>query len=111
MLVSHRCSGALSQGTTAVVAGAAAVAAVAAVVAADAGEARCQAAGSVVVAVAAGNGREAVHSAVAVLLVEEDSAVAVVAVAVREETREEVGMIDRLAEAQSIAVDRVVGLL
>jgi hypothetical protein len=96
--VSHRCSGALSQGTTAVVAGAE--------------EARYQAVGSVVVgAVAAGSGREAVHSAVAVLLVEEGSAVAAVAVAAREETREEGGMLDRLVEAQNTAVDRVVGLL
>lgn len=102
--MSHRYSRALSQGTTAAVAD---VVAAAAVVAADAEEAHCRGVGS---AVAAGHVLGEAHSAVAVPLVEEGSAAAVAAVAAREEMREEVGMIDRLAEAQNTAVDRVVGL-
>lgn len=102
--MSHRYSRALSQGTTAAVAD---VVAAAAVVAADAEEAHYRGVGS---AVAAGHVLGEAHSAVAVPLVEEGSAAAVAAVAAREETREEVGMIDRLAEARNTAVDRVVGL-
>ena len=106
--MSHRYSRALSQGTTAAVAD---VVAAAAVVAADAEEAHCRGVGSAVAAaVAAGHVLGEAHSAVAVPLVEEGSAAAVAAVAAREETREEVGMIDRLAEARNTAVDRVVGL-
>ena len=105
--MSHRYSRALSQGTTAAVAD---VVAAAAVVAADAEEAHYRGVGSAVAAVAAGHVLGEAHSAVAVPLVEEGSAAAVAAVAAREETREEVGMIDRLAEARNTAVDRVVGL-
>lgn len=70
-------------------------------------EARCQVAGSV--AAVAASGREAAHSAVVGHLVEEGSAVAVVAAAEPEAMMAVEDKIDRLAEAQSTAADPVVG--
>jgi hypothetical protein len=87
--VCHRCSRAASQETVAAAAGA--------------GETRWQVVGSV----AAGSDQEAAHTAVVVHLGEAGSAVAVVE---QRETREAVGMIDRLAEAQSTAVGLAGGL-
>jgi hypothetical protein len=96
--VCHRCLGDLSQGTAAEAAGAAV-----AEVEADAEGVHCLAEGSVAVGAAA-NGREAARSAVAGHLVVAGSAEAVAVGLALGETKEAAGTIDRLAEAQNIAV-------
>lgn len=106
MLGCRRCSRDLSRGIAAEAAGAAVAEAEA-----DAGEARCREVGSVAAAaVVVESGLEAAHSVVAGHPVVEGSAVAVAAVLAQEETMGAEDMIVRLAEAQSTAVDRVVGL-
>lgn len=104
-LACRRCSGDLSQGTTAEAAGAAV-----AEFEADAEEARCRAEGSVAAVVAAANGREAAHSVVVGRPVVEGNAEAEAADLGLEETKAAEGTIDRLAEAQSTVVGHVAGL-